>query len=62
MVAAGPLAAPRRAAALAAAVALTATGCGVLKAPEPDAIAQPGTVTTAPSGLSPGPYLSLIHI
>lgn len=56
MVAAGPLAAPRRAAALAAAVALTATGCGVLKAPEPDAIAQPGTVTTAPSGLSPGPY------
>jgi hypothetical protein len=28
----------------------------VLKAPEPDAIAQPGTVTTAPSGLSPGPY------
>jgi hypothetical protein len=56
VVAAGPLAAPRRAAALAAAVALTATGCGVLKAPEPDAIAQPGTVTTAPSGLSPGPY------
>ena len=56
MVAAGPLAAPRRAAALAAAVALTATGCGVLKAPEPDAIAQPGTVITAPSGLSPGPY------
>ncbi|MFW3386939.1 UNVERIFIED_CONTAM: hypothetical protein RF648_13105 [Kocuria sp. CPCC 205274] len=56
MVAAGPLAAPRRAAALAAAVALTATGCGVLKAPEPDAIAQPGTVTTAPSGLTPGPY------
>ncbi|MEX5260690.1 hypothetical protein [Kocuria sp. CPCC 205263] len=56
MVAAGPLAAPRRAAALAAAVALTATGCGVLKAPEPDAIAQPGTVTTAPIGLSPGPY------
>ncbi|WP_298585164.1 hypothetical protein [uncultured Kocuria sp.] len=56
MVAAGPLAAPRRAAALAAAVALTATGCGVLKASEPEAIAQPGTVTTAPSGLSPGPY------
>ncbi|MEX5295826.1 hypothetical protein QYM41_11175 [Kocuria sp. CPCC 205268] len=56
MVAAGPLAAPRRAAALAAAVALTATGCGVLKAPEPEAIAQPGTVTTAPSGLTPGPY------
>ncbi|WP_115162792.1 hypothetical protein [Kocuria rosea] len=28
----------------------------MLKAPEPDAIAQPGTVTTAPSGLSPGPY------
>jgi hypothetical protein len=56
VVAAGPLAAPRRAAALAAAVALTATGCGVLKAPEPNAIAQPGTVTTAPSGLSPGPY------
>jgi hypothetical protein len=56
VVAAGPLAAPRRAAALAAAVALTATGCGVLKASEPDTIAQPGTVTTAPSGLSPGPY------
>ncbi|WP_157571415.1 hypothetical protein [Kocuria rosea] len=56
MVAAGPLAAPRRAAALAAAVSLTATGCGVLKASEPEAIAQPGTVTTAPSGLSPGPY------
>ncbi|GAA1766536.1 hypothetical protein [Kocuria aegyptia] len=56
MVAAGPLAAPRRAAALAAAVALTATGCGLLKASEPEAIAQPGTVTTAPSGLSPGPY------
>ncbi|MFF0905068.1 UNVERIFIED_CONTAM: hypothetical protein RF653_15440 [Kocuria sp. CPCC 205316] len=56
MVVAGPFAAPRRAAALAAAVALTASGCGVLKASEPDAIAQPGTVTTAPSGLRPGPY------
>jgi hypothetical protein len=56
VVAAGPLADPRRAAALAAAVALTAGGCGVLKASEPDAIAQPGTVTTAPSGLRPGPY------
>lgn len=56
MVVAGPTAVGRRAVGLAAAVALAATGCGVLRAAEPEAVAQPGTVTTAPRGLSAGPY------
>lgn len=56
MVAAGPLTVPRRAATLAAAVALAATGCGALRAAEPEVLAQPGTVTTVPTGLGPGPY------
>ncbi|MFI7482868.1 hypothetical protein ACH9EU_10680 [Kocuria sp. M1R5S2] len=57
MVVAGPSTAPRRAATLAAAVALAATGCSALSAAEPDVVAQePGTVTKAPSGLTPGPY------
>ncbi|MEX5300697.1 hypothetical protein [Kocuria sabuli] len=56
MVAAGPLAPARRAATLAAVLALATTGCGALKAAEPEIVAQPGTVTTAPSGLSQGPY------
>ncbi|GEO94199.1 hypothetical protein [Kocuria turfanensis] len=56
MVAAGPLTPARRAATLAAAVALAATGCGAATEDEPEIVAQPGTVTTAPSGLTPGPY------
>ncbi|MFC6257860.1 hypothetical protein ACFP5Z_12475, partial [Kocuria oceani] len=56
MVAAGPLIPTRRAALLAAAVALAATGCGAPTEDEPEIVAQPGTVTTAPSGLTPGPY------
>ncbi|MUN61880.1 hypothetical protein GMA12_01725 [Kocuria sediminis] len=56
MVAAGPLTRARRAATLAAAVALAATGCRAATEPEPEVVAQPGTVTTAPSGLTPGPY------
>lgn len=56
MVAAGPLIPARRAALLAAAVALAATGCGAPTEDEPEIVAQPGTVTTAPSGLTPGPY------
>lgn len=56
MAAAGPLAPARRAATLAAVLALATTGCGALKAAEPEIVAQPGTVTIAPSGLSQGPY------
>ncbi|MGX5357597.1 hypothetical protein [Kocuria sp. KH4] len=56
MVAAGPVTPARRAAVLAAAVALSATGCRAATEPEPEMVAQPGTVTTAPSGLTPGPY------
>lgn len=60
----GPIAASRRAPALTAAliagvsgvVALAATGCGLLNRPETEAVAQPGTVTPAPTGLSQGAY------
>jgi len=63
-VACGPIAASRRAPALTAAliagvsgvVALAATGCGLLNRPETEAVAQPGTVTPAPTGLSQGAY------
>jgi hypothetical protein len=64
LVACGPIAASRRAPALTAAliagvsgvVALAATGCGLLNRPETEAVAQPGTVTPAPTGLSQGAY------
>lgn len=56
MAVAGPSTGVRRAAGLASAVVLAATGCGALRAAEPQAVAQPGTVTTVPRGLSAGPY------
>ncbi|WP_188538789.1 hypothetical protein [Kocuria dechangensis] len=49
------LASPRRAALLAA-TALVASGCSAFGGDEPEAVARPGTVTSAESGLRQGPY------